>query len=100
MDHAFQNSVIDALVKLIPTSKLRPLKDVINVIYKGTPEQSPARRLLVDFWCWTSNPKWNTSKNITKSLPLEFVDDLVVAMVKNKSKLGDKNARPWVRNPK
>jgi hypothetical protein len=53
IDSTIQKAVIKELVRLIKTKdtngeRWQPSIDDVNIIYRGTPENSPARRLLVD----------------------------------------------------
>lgn len=54
-----------------------PLPPVVDLIYNGTPEGSPARRLIADLW---STPTLNSLQELRSALPKDFLSDLVVVM--------------------
>ncbi|KAF2501382.1 hypothetical protein BU16DRAFT_435848, partial [Lophium mytilinum] len=64
LDDGFKQFLIDAI---IARSKVRvgkgkktyfPEAKVISVVYQGTPDGSPIRRLFVDFWTWIAHADW------------------------------------------
>lgn len=47
-DSVFQDRIIDAMIAYCIEQKVVPNYPIINVVYNGTAEDSPARRLMVD----------------------------------------------------
>lgn len=80
-DATFQNAVIDVIVQTSrqPTKNnlnLYPSLPSINTIYNGPPTNSPARRLMVDFWvCWGAQ-KWLQDELEPDQINHEFLYDL------------------------
>ncbi|KAF2869197.1 hypothetical protein BDV95DRAFT_578585 [Massariosphaeria phaeospora] len=79
MDSNFKNAVLDTVIAECKGSYLCQL--AVSIIYEGTTEASPLRRLLVDIYadqataltCWTSQ---------FKGCPKDFLVDVMTAMVK------------------
>lgn len=53
-------------------------------MYEGTPERSPGRQILVDFWAYRADATFQGVKRVTTCLPLEFVDDLFAVFVERR----------------
>jgi hypothetical protein len=64
-----------------------PGQPCISVVYNGTPEGSPARRLLVDFWTYRAQGDWIAKSN--SPLPEDFVHDLCANALNNRYTRGD-----------
>jgi hypothetical protein len=62
MDVGFGNFVLetirDALLNQPFYNLLPPFSDSLKIIYDGTGEESPTRRLLVDVWVRGANETW------------------------------------------
>jgi len=52
MDATFQDQVLETMAQGCEAKVSYPTGKAINIIYDGTPEGSPARRLLIDFHVW------------------------------------------------
>ncbi|KAK5739077.1 hypothetical protein LTR17_005597 [Elasticomyces elasticus] len=100
IDPAFQDRVIDAIIAGTREGvaddkgvfqRWYPVTEVVDTIYKATPKDSPARRLMVDMhvlkgkatWIETEQPECNN---------LEFLVDLAVAMFEKR--VVSEQARP------
>jgi hypothetical protein len=59
MDLGFKRSVLKGLIakSLVKTStgEFFPTGATMNIIFNGTPEGSPARHLMVDFWVYIAH---------------------------------------------
>lgn len=88
LDRKFQNRVITAIVmrsrESNGKSKTYP-DEPVAVIYQSTPKDSPARRLMVDFFvrygrrAWVENIlRWDSS---TEPAQLEFLRDLSMSLM-------------------
>jgi hypothetical protein len=77
LDMKFKNAVIDALIEVLENDPedncFLPDYDIINTIYEGTTEGSPARTLLVDMWQGRATP---SCKAALDECPPEFTMDL------------------------
>jgi len=96
MDTGFKNAVLEALVDKERSppfygSRL-PSKGAICIIYEGTREGSPARRLLVDMWAASAGEK--CAQHIDEFLPHSFVLELSRALLVNVYK-APKDKRSW-----
>ncbi|KAJ4365564.1 hypothetical protein N0V83_008184 [Neocucurbitaria cava] len=96
MDVRFKNAILDGVVDAMNntpfcTGKM-PGEASINIIYSGTSEGSPARRLLVDIWVMYAGENW--IKHLTDKLPHEFVLEFSRALLKDKCN-GKKDTRRW-----
>ncbi|KAH8726650.1 hypothetical protein GQ44DRAFT_758602 [Phaeosphaeriaceae sp. PMI808] len=58
LDRAFQGAVMTAIMDNCEDVQDFPCAEAIATIYAGTPEGSPARRLLVDLWVWAGEVGW------------------------------------------
>ncbi|KAF2827201.1 hypothetical protein CC86DRAFT_257742, partial [Ophiobolus disseminans] len=58
MNEAFQNAVIDDYAEASHAQDEWPTRSAVRVIYDGTTTESPARRLLIDMYCWHGDEKW------------------------------------------
>jgi hypothetical protein len=92
MHDEFQNSVVDEFISNAEIYGEVPQGDTINVIYEGTPEGSPARRLMVDLWCYLS--KGNKSRDEWADHHPEFINDLLTAVLRIRDTPPLKE-RPW-----
>lgn len=85
-DRDFQDAAIDAMIARIHSpyqgfSSFYPGADEIVGLYKNTSESSPVRRLMVDSYAWHANQDWGLMEDIS-SVPIEFLRDLTVALIK------------------
>jgi hypothetical protein len=100
MDIGFKNAVLDALLDSItnqPYYEARfPGQHAIGIIYDGTLEGAPARRLLVDLWVTEATENW--AEYMTSDMPAAFTQDLARALLgrKRKKSLG----RSWEERAK
>jgi hypothetical protein len=77
-----KNAVIRAMldagrIVLPKRTSICPGSSIISVIYKGTPAECPARRLLVDFWTYRAVGVWFKSSD----LHVEFMQDLLARVM-------------------
>ena len=72
-----------------------PKAEAISIIYDGTVDGSPARRLMVDFWCWACREQWAAE---LEEYPREFLEDIIRGLMKGGSGAGKRpyRERPWV----
>lgn len=90
-----KNSIVDKFFKTRAIVKdYPPQMDAIELIYKHTKRDSPIRKILVDWYVWSSNFTWyeldNTKDEIMK-VP-SFTADLAMA-------LGARLLHPGRKNP-
>jgi hypothetical protein len=74
-----QQAVIKEIFRLMQKRDLRgvtwyPIQEEVNIIYRGTPENSPARRLMIDIHLADGNKNW-----ICEKLEPAFLVDLAKA---------------------
>jgi hypothetical protein len=94
IDPNFQNAVLDRIVQRTKGPEGRaPGPTAVSIIYDGTPEGSPARRLMVDFCSYCANGQWMNIERLSRHVPAEFMDDLVAALVAKRPVPA--GPRPW-----
>lgn len=79
-DGDFKDAVIDAAIKSTLEKDVDgvawfPGVGTVNNAYDGTPQDSPLRRLVVDFWARRGEKDWNR-----QGLNTEFLNDLVAEL--------------------
>ncbi|KAF2630061.1 hypothetical protein BU25DRAFT_419701 [Macroventuria anomochaeta] len=93
MDNAFKNAILTALVDAYVDQpaepRLCPGRLTLQVIYAGTMEGSPARRLLVDIWVRLAKETW--IQHLTEDLPHAFVLEFSRALLLSKCSGKDKD---------
>jgi hypothetical protein len=107
IDHTFQNAIINAMIanhaSAKPSKKVPGLKvpgwNTIDIIYKGTTERAPARRLLVDIWVFNMLPTWETLDTLKEVKYKPFADDLLRALIEKRGIPDRAMARPWILEP-
>jgi hypothetical protein len=107
MDQTFQNDVIKAIITRHSTAKLsqkRPGSMVlglqaIKIIYDGTTENAPVRRLLVDIWTFNMVPSWISKENLLEQANKPFFDDLFLALLEKRGVPDPSHVRPWISQP-
>jgi hypothetical protein len=103
MDNAFKNAVLAALLDAHVNQPFYQTGcaglPAINVIYAGTVENSPARRLLVDIWVKTAGESWvkHLSGNLHHSFVLEFSRALLLRKCKGEAN-GTKSLKVRVKD--
>ncbi|GME65788.1 Btb poz domain containing protein [Neofusicoccum parvum] len=102
-DILFKNAAIGALIQQISTTKSYPT-GLAQYVYENTPEKSPLRRLLVDFYAYGSTSKWYEKSDPERDInaaPIDFFTDLVPKIVEVRGNSGDINKEgwPWIKNP-
>ena len=94
MDLEYQDQVLEIFVRDCEARQKFPVGSQINVIYNGTTESSPARKVLIDFFCWNNSSKWLDNRDYANTAPADFVNDLLRALLSLKNEpVGEK---PWV----
>ncbi|KAL1800745.1 hypothetical protein ACET3X_001087 [Alternaria dauci] len=99
MDSTFQNAIIAAMIQYSIDYHTVPRSKHIQIIYGGTSTNSPARRLMVDFWVFTARPKWPEFSDLIEETCPDFVNDLVRELVMRRDIPTNFAQRPWVTNP-
>ncbi|KAH7085363.1 hypothetical protein BKA63DRAFT_499471 [Paraphoma chrysanthemicola] len=97
MDTAFKNAVLTALADAMDNQPFYeakcPGKRTIHTIYEGTPEDAPARRMLVDIWIERAGENW--VKYLTSSLHHSFVLEFSRALLLSKCPGWTADTRSW-----
>jgi hypothetical protein len=57
---------------------------------------SPARKLLVDFYCWAGGSKWAEDRDFAGRAWAEFVNNLIRELMASKGTV--KKGYPWVKD--
>jgi hypothetical protein len=102
MDEVFQDDILKLMMCDCVEKNKYPVGPQINTVYEGTPEGSPARRLLVDFFVWAADKAWVKDRKFAESMPLEFINDVILALVDQRPGLvvsKGASSQPWVKNP-
>jgi hypothetical protein len=83
IDEDFQDAILAALSDAMANQPFYdarfPDNDAINIIYGGTTDDSPARRLLVDTWAANATEEW--TQCIDDTMPPAFTQDLSKALL-------------------
>lgn len=78
MDDVVQNAVIRELFRISELTNCVPENDMVNILYEGTPEGDPARRLLVDLWVNWARATEPCVEDFGDNLTLVFLKDLII----------------------
>lgn len=91
MDQKYKRAVLETIAGVQRSAPDFPCAEAFSIIYDGTPENSPARRLLVDMYAYGAYdaPDWSREFEL---LPHEALADVMRATVKVRR---DNTARPW-----
>ncbi|TKA24985.1 hypothetical protein B0A50_06083 [Salinomyces thailandicus] len=79
LDDEFQNAVMDKMSQAGGGRFVRsgPLSEFVDILYAGTPAQSPARRFVIDFYVRYGAADWVDKSRV--GVNVEFADDLLRA---------------------
>ncbi|KAH7094876.1 hypothetical protein FB567DRAFT_600559 [Paraphoma chrysanthemicola] len=91
LDLEYQDIIILGIIANSKAIYEYPDELAISTIYEGTRNSSPARKLMVDFYCWRGAADWIDIEN-SGDLPEQFLRELV-------SRLMEKRDRPEERRP-
>jgi hypothetical protein len=91
LDTPYKRAILATIAAVQRDAPDYPCAEAFAIIYEGTPEGSPARRLLVDMYAYGAHdaPDWGREFEL---LPHEALVDVMRAMVKVRRENG---ARPW-----
>ena len=94
IDTTFKDAVIDCIVARAVETKSFPTSQTMNIIYRGTLDGSPARRLMVDFCVDGAyvRPEYDAWVQSIRGFSKELLADVVVGMVQKRPSL---NKNPW-----
>lgn len=87
LDIGFKNAVLNSIIRRVHTYlsdgwRYLPVHAAINIIYEGTPQHSPARRLMVDLHFFHAKSSWYRD-HATEYHP-EFLRDLLVKLLEGR----------------
>jgi hypothetical protein len=91
LDQAYKRAILATIAAVQRDAPDFPCAEAFAIIYEGTPEGSPARRLLVDMYAYGADDAADWSREF-ELLPHEALVDIMRAMVKVRRENG---ARPW-----
>lgn len=98
MDPEYQYAILAALINECKEEDAFPTGgDEITIIYAGTPSDSPARKLLVDFFCYEGLPSWVADEDFARNGPADFVNDVLLELMRKKNI--PSGPRPWEKSP-
>jgi hypothetical protein len=98
MDNAFQNAVLGTMIRRVEAKHHYPIGEEIDIIYNGTNEGSPARRLLVDYYVWGAGSSWVKGYDMANTRPTDFINNLLLALVTRRPALclNGKGEKTWI----
>jgi hypothetical protein len=96
-DAVFQNTILDAMVWAVES--IYPSLDSLRILYRGTPDSSPARRLMIEMTAYKVTPNSNRIKNIDPKEDGEIMLDLMKAVLNCRQPAGLFEVRPWCADP-
>jgi hypothetical protein len=95
MDLEYQDTILSTLIAKCEEKWEFSTEHVIfNTIYACTPVHSPARKLLVDFFCYAGGANFVDDRNIAQDYPADFVNSVLRDLL-DKREVPD-GLRPWV----
>ena len=74
VDIESKNTIVQAILARAAESKYPPCTTAVRLIYEGTPDSCPARRLFLDLWLEKETPTW-FDKDF-EDLPKDFLVEL------------------------
>jgi hypothetical protein len=96
-DVKYRNAILCKILYHVATKRLFPGDRAVAIIYENTTRGSPARKLMVDFWAYEGSEDWLKSGSIRSTIHLEFLEDLVPALLRLREKPVGKSW-PWVES--
>lgn len=95
MDIDFKNSIVNAYVLFArgtpPEKRAYPSNEEIRILYDGTPEGAPIRKLLIDIWCCRGKHDWLEGD---ADLPQDFLIQVTKGLLMARP-TPDNLSRPW-----
>ncbi|KAF2661610.1 hypothetical protein K491DRAFT_687382 [Lophiostoma macrostomum CBS 122681] len=95
LDASFKNAISDAYVLYArgspPARRMYPSNEDIRIIYEGTSESAPIRKLLVDIWTCRGKHEWIEAD---PDLPREFLVEVTKGLLKVRTSV-ENLSRPW-----
>lgn len=96
-DDEYRNALLCTIRYYVVREDFFPSDRVVAIIYEQTSRNSPARKMMVDFWAYAANPSWLKSKSIRSAVCPEFFEDLLLAVIQARMK-PEKEIWPWADN--
>jgi len=93
---SYCNAILRTIIDDLVSTSLFPSDKTVKILYAGTAEGSPARKLMVDLWAYLGWVGWLEGEGVKKAICVEFLEDLVPALFKVREKPSE-NERPWVK---
>lgn len=93
MSDDFQNAVISAIIKFKAIGNC-PAFQLAAMVYRGTPANSPLRKLLLDIYAKQVHHAWNLQKLYDLDCP-EFLSDVIVALVNERPPIDRSKFVDW-----
>jgi hypothetical protein len=94
LDQKYKHAVLSTIAGVQREAPDFPCAEAFAIVYDGTPEGSPARRLLADMYAYGAYdaPDWSSE---FEALPHEALADVLRATVKVRR---ENPARPWTES--
>lgn len=101
MDSAFQNHILKVFIDCVECDGLVPHNEVVRIIYGGTEADSPARKLMVDFWVGETEDMCEENDRVVDTVGVDFANDLILALFAQRAKPYSKDGKnkPWIKEP-
>jgi hypothetical protein len=96
IDLEFQNAVIGAMISRMRQSNTLPSLDVVMIIYDGTAEKSPARRLLVDGWAYAITSSWRSRVKLLEPAYKPFLNDVFLEILEKRVSPHTSGLKTWL----
>lgn len=91
---AYRNAILRTIRHYVVEESLFPSDRSVAIIYENTEKGSPARKMMVDFWAYVGNGEWLEGESVRSSVCPEFLEDLVVALLRVRGK-PEGESWPW-----
>jgi hypothetical protein len=94
-DEEFQNTTMDAILKLFRSSTSYPIDDVnATIVLENLPPRSPLRKLLVDCWVYVREATWYKDSDMDlRSYPSDFWVEVAEGLITHEE--GRPGTYPW-----
>ncbi|KAF2000438.1 hypothetical protein P154DRAFT_435014, partial [Amniculicola lignicola CBS 123094] len=98
LDAKFKNTILDSIITATTTFDYFPVGQPITIIYEGTPVESPARRLMVDFYVYAMHSGGTSWTRHLGAYPKEFLVDTLTKIPIVRLAPASSGSRPWTKS--
>ncbi|KAF2444188.1 hypothetical protein P171DRAFT_27300 [Karstenula rhodostoma CBS 690.94] len=96
-DAKYRNALLCTVRYYVAKEGIFPSDRAVAIMYEHTSKDSPARKMMVDFWAHAGDLSWLESKSVRYSVCREFFEDLLPALLRARAK-PESETWPWADN--